>query len=152
ADEHGERMPEVLASRGVELKHMLRARNELKGVQAYLELHIEQGPVLERLSLPMGVVEGTVGVERHFVSFRGQSLHAGSTPMDARRDSRVAAARFILDARDQALRSGGLATVGRCETRPGIATATAETTTIVLDQRHQDEASLAKMVTLARAK
>ena len=76
-------------------------------VRAYLELHIEQGPVLEGLGLPVGTVLGTVGVERNRVIFRGQAAHAGSTPMTHRRDSFLAAARFALAVRDAAVRHGG---------------------------------------------
>src|SRR5258708_5953170 len=88
-----------------------------------LELHSEQGRVLERLGLPMGAVLGTFGVERHVVRFTGQSAHAGSTPMDVRRDALAAAARFALTVREIATRGGGVATVGRAVARPGIFTA-----------------------------
>ena len=90
---------------------------------AYLELHIEQGPVLEDLGLPLGVVLGTYGVERHAVRFTGQSAHAGSTPMDRRRDALAAAAKLALEIRPIAVRHGGVCTVGRVVTKPGIVTA-----------------------------
>src|SRR5205807_9750292 len=111
-----------------------------------LELHIEQGPVLERLELPLGVVLGTFGVERHAVRFTGQSAHAGSTPMDARRDALAAAARLVLEVREIARREGGVGTVGRVVTRPGIVTAIAGECEITLDQRALDPGALARML------
>src|SRR5207302_8254161 len=86
ADRDGIALPDALAQHGVDLDRALEAGTQLEGAAAYLELHIEQGPVLESLDLPLGVVLGTFGVERHLVTFRGQAAHAGSTPMDQRRD------------------------------------------------------------------
>jgi N-carbamoyl-L-amino-acid hydrolase len=111
-----------------------------------VELHIEQGPVLERLDLPLGVVLGTFGVERHAVRFLGQSAHAGSTPMDARRDALAAAARLVLEVREIARREGGVGTVGRLVTRPGIVTAIAGECELTLDQRALDAGALARML------
>ena len=81
-----------------------RRASRLADVRAYLELHIEQGPVLESAGLAVGTVLGTFGVERHRVVFTGQAAHSGSTPMPIRRDSFLAAARFALAARDGAVR------------------------------------------------
>src|SRR5438876_9219222 len=89
-DADGNALPDVLAEHGVDLDKATEAN--LGNAAAYLELHIEQGPVLESLDLPLGVVLGTFGVERHQVTFRGQAAHAGSTPMDARRDALAGAA------------------------------------------------------------
>src|SRR6266545_2538175 len=86
-DAGGQALPEVLAAHGVDLDRALEARSRLHGAAAYLELHIEQGPVLEALDLPLGVVLGTFGVERHQITFRGQAAHAGSTPMNKRRNA-----------------------------------------------------------------
>ena len=83
-----------------------RAR-ELEGAEAYLELHIEQGPVLESLELPLGVVLGTFGVERSRFTWRGQAAHAGSTPMDKRRDALAGAAKLALYIREIAAEVGG---------------------------------------------
>ena len=76
------------------------ARAQLKNAAAYLELHIEQGPVLEKLDLPLGVVLGTFGVERSRFTWRGQAAHAGSTPMDKRRDALAGAAKLALEIRE----------------------------------------------------
>jgi hydantoinase/carbamoylase family amidase len=151
-DAGGQALPEVLAAHGVDLDRALEARDRLDGAAAYLELHIEQGPVLEALDLPLGVVLGTFGVERHQITFRGQAAHAGSTPMDKRRDALGGAARLALEIREIAKRTGdgAVCTVGSCVTKPGIVTSVVETCTVLLDQRHLDAGKLASM--LAEAK
>jgi hydantoinase/carbamoylase family amidase len=145
-DRDGVSLPEALAACGVDLDRAGRCRRQLENAAAYLELHIEQGPVLERLDLPLGVVLGTFGVERHAVRFEGQSAHAGSTPMDARRDALAAAARLVLEVREIARREGGVGTVGRLVTRPGIVTAIAGECELTLDQRALDAGALARML------
>jgi N-carbamoyl-L-amino-acid hydrolase len=150
-DAGGQALPEVLSAHGVDLDRALEARSRLDAA-AYLELHIEQGPVLEALDLPLGVVLGTFGVERHQITFRGQAAHAGSTPMDKRRDALGAAAKLALEIREIAKRTGdgAVCTVGSCVTKPGIVTSVVETCTVLLDQRHLDAGRLASM--LAEAK
>ena len=81
ADKDGVRMEDAVRSCGFEMDRFPDAALEQKNAAAYLELHIEQGPVLERLGLPLGVVLGTKGVERHAITFFGQEAHSGSTPM-----------------------------------------------------------------------
>jgi hydantoinase/carbamoylase family amidase len=151
-DAGGQALPEVLSAHGVDLDRALEARSRLEDAAAYLELHIEQGPVLEALDLPLGVVLGTFGVERHQITFRGQAAHAGSTPMDKRRDALGAAAKLALEIREIAKRTGdgAVCTVGSCVTKPGIVTSVVETCTVLLDQRHLDAGRLASM--LAEAK
>jgi beta-ureidopropionase / N-carbamoyl-L-amino-acid hydrolase len=151
-DADGVRWEDALAAHGVDLERALEARAQLEGAAAYLELHIEQGPVLEALALPLGVVLGTFGVERHQVTFRGQAAHAGSTPMDKRRDALAAAAKLALEIRGIAGRTGdgAVCTMGSCVTKPGIVTSVVETATVLLDQRHLDGEKLAAM--LAEAK
>jgi hydantoinase/carbamoylase family amidase len=150
-DADGVALPDALAACGVDLDDAPAAGRQLEGAAAYLELHIEQGPVLERLDLPLGAVLGTFGAERHLVRFTGQAAHAGSTPMDARRDAFAAAARFTLAVREVAVRGGGVGTVGRATTRPGIVTAVAGECEVTLDQRHLDATALAAMLAEARA-
>src|SRR5438477_1269011 len=103
-DAEGEALPDVVARHGVDLDRATEARKQLKNAAAYLELHIEQGPVLESMGLPLGVVLGTFGVERHSIRFTGQSAHAGSTPMNRRRDALGAAAKLALEIREIAKR------------------------------------------------
>ncbi|HZV48664.1 MAG TPA: Zn-dependent hydrolase [Candidatus Dormibacteraeota bacterium] len=149
-DREGTPLAEALAACGVELEGMKASSHRLRDAACYLELHIEQGPVLERLGLPLGVVTGTCGVERHLVRFRGQSAHAGSTPMDARRDALSAAARLALEVRELARREGGVGTVGRMTAAPGIPTAVAGECEMTLDQRHLDPDGLERMLAGAR--
>jgi beta-ureidopropionase / N-carbamoyl-L-amino-acid hydrolase len=152
-DADGGALPEVLAGHGVELDRATEARTRLDNAAAYLELHIEQGPVLESLDLPLGVVLGTFGVERHQITFRGQAAHAGSTPMDKRRDALGAAAKLALEIREIAKRTGdgAVCTMGSCVTKPGIVTSVVETCTVLLDQRHLDAVRLAEMLSNAEA-
>ena len=95
-DRDGVALPDALREHGVELDRALDARSQLESAAAYLELHIEQGPVLESMDLPLGVVLGTFGVERSRITWRGQAAHAGSTPMDKRRDALAGAAKLAL--------------------------------------------------------
>jgi N-carbamoyl-L-amino-acid hydrolase len=152
-DADGTPLPDALAAHGVELDRALEARRQLEHAAAYLELHIEQGPVLESLDLSLGVVLGTFGVERHQVTFTGQAAHAGSTPMDKRRDALAGAARLELEIREIAKRTGdgAVCTMGGVVTRPGIVTSVVETAECLLDQRHLDAAQLAEMLSNAEA-
>jgi N-carbamoyl-L-amino-acid hydrolase len=152
-DADGVGLPEALAAHEVDLDRALEARQQLENAAAYLELHIEQGPVLESLELPLGVVLGTFGVERHQVTFRGQAAHAGSTPMDKRRDALAGAAKLELEIREIARRvgDGAVCTIGGVVTRPGIVTSVVETAECLLDQRHLDATKLAEMLSNAEA-
>jgi N-carbamoyl-L-amino-acid hydrolase len=144
-DANGVTLPDALKSCGIDLDRAPQARAELASAAAYLELHIEQGPVLESLGLPMGVVLGTFGVERHAVTFTGQAAHSGSTPMAHRRDALAGASRLHLAIREIAVRRGGVCTVGRVTTKPGIVTAVVGEAALTLDQRHLDATALAAM-------
>jgi beta-ureidopropionase / N-carbamoyl-L-amino-acid hydrolase len=152
-DADGVALPDALAEHGVDLDRALEAQEQLEGAAAYLELHIEQGPVLESLDLPLGVVLGTFGVERHLVTFQGQAAHAGSTPMDQRRDALAGAAKLELELPQIARRVGGgaVCTMGGVVTRPGIVTSVVETAECLLDQRHLDATWLAEMLSNAEA-
>jgi beta-ureidopropionase / N-carbamoyl-L-amino-acid hydrolase len=152
-DSEGVALPEALAAHGVDLDGALEARRQLESAAAYLELHIEQGPVLESLELPLGVVLGTFGVERHQVTFRGQAAHAGSTPMDKRRDALAGAAKLELEIREIAGRvgDGAVCTMGSVVTRPGIVTSVVETAECLLDQRHLVASKLAEMLSNGEA-
>ena len=151
-DRDGVSLPDALAAYGVDLDSALDARSELDSAAAYLELHIEQGPVLESLDLPLGVVLGTFGVERHRIVWRGQAAHAGSTPMAKRRDALAGAAKLALEIRDIAARvgDGAVCTSGGVVCHPGIVTSVVETAEQLLDQRHLDAGKLASL--LAQAK
>jgi hydantoinase/carbamoylase family amidase len=151
-DRDGTSLPQALSEHGVDLDSAIGARVELDSAAAYLELHIEQGPVLESLGLPLGVVLGTFGVERHRITWRGQAAHAGSTPMDKRRDALAGAAKLALEIREIATRagSGAVCTSGGVVCHPGIVTSVVETAEQLLDQRDLSAQRLAAM--LAEAK
>jgi len=146
-------LPDALSAHGVELDGALEARKQLEHAAAYLELHIEQGPVLESIDLPLGVVLGTFGVERHQVTFTGQAAHAGSTPMDKRRDALAGAAKLELEIREIAKRTGegAVCTIGGVVTKPGIVTSVVEIAECMLDQRHLEATKLAEMLSNAEA-
>jgi N-carbamoyl-L-amino-acid hydrolase len=152
-DADGVSLPEAIARFDVDLDTALEAKSELENAATYLELHIEQGPVLESLALPLGVVLGTFGVERHQVTFRGQAAHAGSTPMNKRRDALAGAAKLELEIREIAKRTGegAVCTMGGVVTRPGIVTSVVETAECLLDQRHLDATKLAEILSNAEA-
>src|SRR6266513_178552 len=151
-DAEGVSLPDAIARFDVDLDTALEARSELENAAAYLELHIEQGPVLEALDLPLGVVLGTFGVERHQVTFRGQAAHAGSTPMDKRRDALAGAAKLELEIRPIAAEvgAGAVCTMGGVVTKPGIVTSVVETAECLLDQRHLDATKLVAMLDEAK--
>jgi hydantoinase/carbamoylase family amidase len=153
ADRDGIPLPDAIGAYGVELDSALDARSELDSAAAYLELHIEQGPVLESLDLPLGVVLGTYGVERHRVTWRGQAAHAGSTPMDKRRDALAGAAKLALEIRVIAARvgDGAVCTSGGVVCKPGIVTSVVETAEQLLDQRHLEATKLASLLDQAQA-
>jgi N-carbamoyl-L-amino-acid hydrolase len=151
-DANGVALPDALREHGVDLDRVLEARSQLANAAAYLELHIEQGPVLESLDLPLGVVLGTFGVERHQVTWTGQAAHAGSTPMDKRRDALAGAAKLALEIRPIAAEVGGgaVCTSGGVVCKPGIVTSVVETAEQLLDQRHLDARELARLLALAK--
>src|SRR5436309_9241659 len=151
-DADGIALPDAVRAHGVDLDRALDARSQLDGAAAYLELHIEQGPVLESLDLPLGVVLGTFGVERHQVTWRGQAAHAGSTPMSQRRDALAGAAKLDLALREIAAEvgDGAVCTSGNVVCKPGIVTSVVETAEQLLDQRHLDAGKLARMLELAK--
>jgi hydantoinase/carbamoylase family amidase len=151
-DRDGIALPDALTEHGVDLDGALAARSQLANAAAYLELHIEQGPVLESMDLPLGVVLGTFGVERSRFTWRGQAAHAGSTPMDKRRDALAGAAKLALYIREIAAEVGGgaVCTSGGVVTKPGIVTSVVETVEQLLDQRHLDAGSLARMLSMAQ--
>ena len=145
-DRDGIKLEDALRRCGVEIDRFPEAALERKNAAAYLELHIEQGPVLEHLGLPLGVVLGTKGVERHNITFHGQEAHSGSTPMNARRDALAAAAKLALEIRPIARKHpDAVCTMGSVKTFPGIVTAVVGRCEATLDQRDLDPQILAQM-------
>ena len=150
SDRDGTSLDDALAQCEVSLERAPDARSRLQGAVAYLELHIEQGPVLLDQGRAAAAVSGTFGVERHLVTFTGQAAHAGATPMDLRQDSLLAAAQAALEIREGAVAHGGVATVGQLRSTPGVITAIPGATEMQLDQRHLDADALAAMLEDAR--
>jgi hydantoinase/carbamoylase family amidase len=149
-DREGERLEDVVARYDVDLERVHESNGQLTGARAYLELHIEQGPVLESRGEPAATVLGTCGVERHVGIFTGQAAHAGATPMGLRKDSFAAAAQAALAIREIGFRHDGVCTVGGATSEPGVVTAVAGRTEMLLDQRHLDPDKLATMLAEAR--
>ena len=149
-DRDGERLEDVVGRHGVDLARVRESGEMLRGARAYLELHIEQGPVLESRGEPAATVLGTCGVERHVAVFTGQAAHAGATPMGLRRDSFAATAQAALAIREIGFRHDGVCTVGGATSEPGVVTAVAGRTEMLLDQRHLDADKLAAMLAEAR--
>ncbi|HUO90677.1 MAG TPA: Zn-dependent hydrolase [Rhizomicrobium sp.] len=150
-DKDGIRLEDAVRRCGFSIDRFPEAQNEQRNAAAYLELHIEQGPVLESLQLPLGAVLGTKGVERHAVTFFGQEAHSGSTPMNARRDALAAAAKLALEIRSIAgKQKDAVSTIGSLKTFPGIVTAVVGRCEAALDQRDLDPQVLAAMYREAR--
>ncbi len=154
-DAGGEVARDVLAANGVEVERMPESAARLEQIGAYLELHIEQGPVLDDEGAQLAAVRGCVGIERFRLVFTGQASHAGTTPMDRRRDAGVAAAATALavEALAREIGGGAVGTTGRLDTQPGIITAVAGEADLHVDLRHADRDSLAQLLegTLAAA-
>jgi N-carbamoyl-L-amino-acid hydrolase len=145
-DRDGIKLEDALRRCGVEIDRFPEAEKERTNAAAYLELHIEQGPVLESMGLPLGVVLGTKGVERHIINFYGQEAHSGATPMNARKDALAAAAKLALEIRAIAGKhADAVCTMGSVKTFPGIVTAVVGRCEATLDQRDLDSAVLAQM-------
>ncbi|WCB93948.1 Allantoate amidohydrolase [Baekduia alba] len=145
-DAGGTTLQDAMASVGVDLDAATAARSRLDGARAYLELHIEQGPVLKDTGRLASAVSGTFGDERYLITFTGQSAHAGSTPMHLRRDTLAAAATAALEIREVGIRHGGVTTVGAITSAPAVITAIAGESEMMLDLRHLDADVLATML------
>lgn len=151
ADRDGTPLEAALAACGVLVDQVGEAAVERKNLAAYLELHIEQGPILERLGKPLGVVLGTKGVERWAITFHGQEAHSGSTPMEVRRDALAACAKLALEIRPIARKHpNSVATMGSVKTFPGIVTSVVGRCEATLDMRDLDADVLASMLREAR--
>ena len=149
-DADGRRAPGVLAENGVDLDRALECRSRLERIGSYLELHIEQGPVLEAEGIRAAAVSGCAGVERVRFVISGQVAHAGTTPMDARHDPGLAAAAAALRVEEIARAEGGVGTVGSMTFEPGIPTAVPGEVSMLVDLRHSDADALARMLEAAR--
>jgi hydantoinase/carbamoylase family amidase len=149
-DRDGRGVAEVLAENDVDLARASEADSRRERLGSYLELHIEQGPVLEAEGIAAAAVEGCAGVERHRFEITGQASHAGTTPMDVRRDAGLAAADAALRIEALGRDHGGVATTGALTLEPGIPTAVAGVADLTVDLRHPYAERLAAMLEEAR--
>ncbi|CUH94873.1 hypothetical protein P22_0939 [Propionispora sp. 2/2-37] len=152
-DNLGVKLTDALADHGVKVDELLRAHEQLKekNIKAFLELHIEQGPVLENMKKDVACVYGITGCERHYITFKGQAAHAGSFPTLMRQDAFLAAAQASLAFKQIALKYDAVCTVGKVSVKPDVVTIVPEECVISLDQRSIDPEALAKMHAEAQA-
>jgi len=158
-DRAGVRLPDALAENGIELDQLETAAEYFQTLDAvaYLELHIEQGPVLQEMKKPVGVVLGTMGVERYTVKFVGQAAHSGAAPIHLRKDAFLAAAEFALGCREVSIKYSGktprtrvVATCGVVKVEPNFVTAVPGSTEISIDLRALDAKVLKRMLADAK--
>ncbi len=139
-DAEGITLEESLRNFGLNPLEIGQAKLDLDKLLGYFEIHIEQGPILESLDAPLGVVTGLVGQSRLTLEFGGRAAHAGTTPMNLRRDALTGAAEFVLEVEKLARSTEGLnATVGRLETFPGAGNVIPGAVRLSLDVRHASD-------------
>ena len=150
-DKEGHRLDQTIAAHGIHLDTIDKASARLENVKAYVEVHIEQGPILEAKGLGICTVTGTKGIERERLVFRGQAAHSGTMPMEMRKDSLLSAARFALALAEIGRRHQGVTTAGHVQCWPGVVTAVPGETRITMDMRHIEADTLATMFSEMRA-
>lgn len=143
-DREGKGVPAIMAEAGFDLERLPDARRDLSRFQAFLEIHIEQGAVLEEAGCPIGVVTAIAGSRRFRMHLKGEVNHGGTTPMHARRDASWGAAEVVLAVRDQVLAAGGcqVGTTGFLSVAPGIANIVPGEATLIFEVRDVDGGAL----------
>ena len=154
----GERLVDAMARAGFDASQVAGARCARRGLAAYVELHIEQGPHLEAARIPIGAVEGIVGIRRQRLTFIGEPDHAGTTPMAWRKDAFLGAAEYALKAREHIVKKGSGRSVtnfGRIELHPGVSNIVPARAVLLQEVRELDPRILARLdrecLALARA-
>ena len=154
----GIRLVDAMARAGYDAGRVTEARCDPRMLHAYVELHIEQGPHLEAARLPIGLVEGIVGIRRNRLTFVGEPDHAGTTPMAWRKDAFLAACEYALKAREHIVRKGSGRSVtnfGRIELAPGVSNIVPAQAVMLQEMRELDPKILARLdrecAALARA-
>lgn len=145
-DNKGDRLDDIVRQYGVELDTALTAGDVVGSIVASAELHIEQGPILERDGLPIAALDGILGVERRLIKLQGQAAHAGATPIPLRRDPTLAASRMAIAIRQLGLDHDAFTTVGVWRVHPGVPTAVNGRTEFSVDMRHRERAVLDRLV------
>jgi hydantoinase/carbamoylase family amidase len=131
---------ELLKEAGIDTNDLANAARGKGSVAAYVELHIEQGGILDEGDIPVGVVNGIVGFRRYRVVFPGRANHAGTTPMDKRDDALIKAASFVLKVEETAESHGIVGTVGTLDISPGAANVIPGRVEITFEMRGLDDA------------
>jgi N-carbamoyl-L-amino-acid hydrolase len=147
-DPEGQLLSAAMEKAGFDLERAVEARRPAGSIGAYVELHIEQGPWLEAEGTPVGVVEAIVGIRRWRLTFVGQPDHAGTTPMDRRRDAFLAAAEHAVKARSLVVRAGegrSVTTFGVVQVIPGVANIVPERTVMIQELRDADPGRLDRL-------
>jgi allantoate deiminase len=140
-DAEGNTVAEAICAWGSEPSALAAEARSPQSIAGYLEVHIEQGPVLQERDVPIGIVTAISGQTRARLAFRGSAGHAGTVPMPSRRDALCAAAEFILTAERLAHETPGLvATVGQIAASPGASNVIPGGVDLTLDVRHRDDA------------
>lgn len=154
----GERLVDAMARAGFDALEVPKAKCDPRTLSAYVELHIEQGPHLEAARIPIGLVEGIVGIRRQRLTFVGEPDHAGTTPMLRRKDAFLGAAEYALKAREHIVRKGSGRSVtnfGRIELSPGVSNIVPARAVLLQEMRELDSKILARLdrecLALARA-
>ncbi len=154
----GDRLADAMARAGFSAPEAPKAQGDPRELSAYLELHIEQGPHLEAARIPIGVVEGIVGIRRNRLTFVGEPDHAGTTPMARRKDAFLGAAEYALKAREHIVKKGSGRSVtnfGRVELAPGVSNIVPARAALLQEMRELDPKILARLdrecLALARA-
>ncbi|MBI2153441.1 MAG: Zn-dependent hydrolase [Candidatus Rokubacteria bacterium] len=144
----GERLVDAMARAGFNALEAPRAAADPRSLAAYAELHIEQGPHLEAKGIPIGVVEGIVGIRRNRIVFQGEPDHAGTTPMARRKDAFLAAAEYALKAREHVVRRGGGRSVtnfGVVDVKPGVTNIVPARAALLQEMRELDGKTLDRL-------
>jgi N-carbamoyl-L-amino-acid hydrolase len=149
-DPAGLALGEAMRRAGFDLARAPEARRDPREIAAYVELHIEQGPWLEAADVAIGIVEGIVGIRRFRLTFVGQPDHAGTTPMDRRKDAFLTAAEYATKSRELVVRDGqgrAVTTIGVVDVRPGVPNIVPERTALLQELRDPDPALLERLAT-----
>jgi beta-ureidopropionase / N-carbamoyl-L-amino-acid hydrolase len=152
-DVRGRSITEAMARVGLDAAQALTARRDPAETRAYLELHIEQGPILEQRHVPIGIVETIVGILRFGVTFRGRADHAGTTPLADRKDALMGAADLIRRSRELIFADGTAAsrvTVGVLQVKPGVPNIVPAEAYLTLELREVSREKLAKLAAKSR--
>ena len=153
-DSTGLRIADAMGRHGLDAMRAPTARRDFGQIRAYVELHIEQGPVLEARQIPIGVVDTIVGIHRYGITFRGRADHAGTTPMRDRKDALLGAADLILRGRELVLTLGTEAsrvTVGVIQVKPAVGNIVPAEATLTYELREQSGELLGSLAEKSRA-